>query len=121
MGKKDRRLALWRAGNSLCPLCLTAFSADDATLAAAEVEHTPPLKAGRPHIAVLSCKTCNRQAGSSIDQAAIEALTQEHDGTLTTSKGTISVKIGNQPRPIDRGLLSLSHPNTDTSVVSCIK
>ena len=116
MAKKERRLALWRAGNTLCPLCLTEFSEHDATSAVAEVEHSPPLKAGGPHICVLTCATCNRQAGSSIDKAAIQALTDEHDGMLSTTKGTISVKLGRRPRPIGRGLLTFSHPNADDTL-----
>ena len=66
---------------------------------------------------MLSCQTCNRQAGNRIDKPAIEALTQEHDGTLTTSRGTISIKMGlTQSQRIDRGLVTISHPSTDNRV-----
>ena len=117
MAKIDRRLALWQQGNTLCPLCLKEFSETDARRAVAEVEHTPPLRAGGPCIAVLSCRRCNRQAGTDIDKAAIEVLRQEHDGTLTTSAATISVKIGLGPPPsVDSGLLTMSHPAAQEKV-----
>ena len=114
MAKKDRRLGLWQAGNTLCPICLTEFSEQDIASGAAEVEHTPPLKSGKPHITVLTCQRCNRKSGEWIDKATIEALRQEYDGTLTTRHRTISVKIGlTHPGAIGRGLVTITHPKTN--------
>ena len=47
--------------NTLCPICLLEFSREDATAknGRASIEHVPPLKAGKPHIRVLTCKNCN--------------------------------------------------------------
>ena len=48
--KRNTRLSLWEAGNTLCPICLLDFSKDDAKGGRASIEHVPPLKAGKPHI-----------------------------------------------------------------------
>ena len=114
MAKKDRRLGLWQAGNTLCPICLMEFSEEDIASRLAELEHTPPLKAGKPHLTVLTCQKCNRRGGEWIDKAAIEALKREYDATLTTQHDTISVKIGlGHPGSIGRGLITMSHPAVD--------
>ena len=117
MAKKDRRNGLWQAGNTLCPICLMEFSEEDIASRLAEVEHTPPLKAGKPHLTVLTCQKCNRKGGEWIDKAAIEALKQEYDGTLTTQHGTISVKMGlGHSGSIERGLITINHPSVDGSL-----
>ena len=52
MSKRNTRLSLWEAGNTLRPICLLEFAKEDATAkdGRASIEHVPPLKAGTPHI-----------------------------------------------------------------------
>lgn len=111
MRKRDKRLRLWKAGNRVCPLCARRLTLADAGPATATLEHTPPLKAGKPHIVLLSCRGCNARAGSNIDIAASEALSQQVTGLLVTQDTSVSVRISTRPdsaAPWPR--LSLSHP-----------
>ncbi|MCY4601394.1 MAG: hypothetical protein OXF27_15920 [Acidobacteria bacterium] len=95
---------------------LVGISREDAASGHAELEHVPPLKAGKPHITVLTCSECNRMTSSGIDKAAIEALRQKYDGTLRTKEGTTGIKIGLSPPVRADRILTMTHPQVNRPV-----
>ena len=112
MRKQRTRLSLWQAGNTLCPICLLEFSREDATAknGRASIEHVPPLKAGKPHIRVLTCKSCNGEGGSWIDHATVELVKQEHAVDLHIGTRVYHMRAGlNRPAPAER-LIEMTHP-----------
>ena len=110
LSKRDKRVRLWEAGSTVCPLCARPLTLDDARTGTATLEHTPPLKAGKPHIVLLSCRSCNAGAGSKIDIAASEALSYQVTGLLVTEDTSLSVRISTRPHShAVRPRLSLSH------------
>ena len=112
MRKQKTRLSLWQAGNTLCPVCLLEFSREDATAknGRASIEHVPPLKAGKPHIRVLTCKNCNGEGGSWIDHATVELTKQEHAADLHIGTRVYHMRAGlNRPAHAER-LIEMTHP-----------
>ena len=66
----QKRLDLFRRGNTRCPICLTQFrSATVETGSNVTLEHVPP-KAVGGFVRCLTCTNCNRNAGQNLDQAA---------------------------------------------------
>ena len=119
MSKRNARLSLWEAGNTLCPICLLEFSKEDAMAkdGRASIEHVPPLKAGKPHIRVLTCKNCNGEGGEWIDHATVELLRQEFAVDLQTETRVYSMRGGfNRPARAERGFMKMSHPAIDKSI-----
>ena len=71
--RRRRRLRLFDRGNTVCPLCLRAFSRDEAESGQiAQLEHALAKKAlgGRPDAICLTCDRCNGWRGT----AKIEQL-----------------------------------------------
>ena len=66
---RDKRLKLYRLGNTRCPICLVQFTEEavrkglDVTL-----EHAPPKTLGGQEVC-LTCQLCNSRAGATSDQA----------------------------------------------------
>ena len=118
MRRRRTRLALWEAGNTLCPICLMEFSKQDATArnGRASIEHVPPLKAGKPHLRVLTCKNCNGTGGAWIDHATVELTKQEHAVDLHTEARVYHMRAGlNRPAQAER-LIEISHPAISHSI-----
>ena len=112
MRKRKSRLSLWEAGNTLCPICLLEFSKEDviAKDGRASIEHIPPLKAGKPHIRVLTCKKCNSEGGEWIDHAMVELIKQEHVVDLQIGIGVYAMRGGlNRPAHAKR-FIKMTHP-----------
>ena len=112
MSKQKTRLSLWEAGNTLCPICLLEFSKEDviAKHGRASIEHVPPLKAGKPHIRVLTCKNCNGEGGEWIDHAMVELIKQEHAVDLRIGTGVFGMRAGlNRPAHTKR-FITMTHP-----------
>ena len=112
MRKQKTRLSLWEAGNTLCPICLLEFSKKDITAkdGRASIEHVPPLKAGKPHIRVLTCKNCNSAGGEWIDHAAVELIKQEHPVHIQIGTSLYRMRAGlNRPAQTGR-FLTMTHP-----------
>ena len=67
---RRKRLSLYDRGNTVCPICLTGFTRDQASSGRTVTLEHVPIKAlgGQPRC--LTCRNCNAQAGRSIDQAA---------------------------------------------------
>ena len=67
---RERRLELFRLGNTHCPICLVAFAEDGvATGRDVTLEHAPPKALGGRE-ACLTCEPCNQRASATSDQAA---------------------------------------------------
>ena len=116
--KRNTRLSLWEAGNTLCPICLLDFSKDDAKDGRASIEHVPPLKAGKPHIRMLTCKGCNGDGGEWIDHATVELIKQEHAVELQIGTGVYGLRAGlHRPAPAQtEGFIELTHPAAAESI-----
>ena len=112
MSKRNTRLSLWEAGNTLCPICLLEFSKEDviAEDGRASIEHVPPLKAGKPHIRVLTCKACNGSGGAWIDHAAVELIKQEHAVEIKTGTGVYGMRTGLHRPAQTEQFITMTHP-----------
>ena len=66
----ERRLRFFDRGKTMCPICLERFSRERARKGReVTLEHAPPKTLGGVEMC-LTCTSCNRSAGSSLDQAA---------------------------------------------------
>lgn len=110
--KSRTRLALWEAGNTLCPICLLEFSQEDATAknGRASIEHVPPLRAGRPNIRVLTCRNCNGDGGKGFDHATVELIKQEHAVELQIGTGVYPMRAGLHRPARAGGFIEMVHP-----------
>ena len=67
---RTKRLQFYDHGNVACPICLTAFTRDEASSGAkVTLEHVPPKSVGG-QARCLTCKACNAGTGRSFDQVA---------------------------------------------------
>ena len=67
---RERRLRFFDRGNTRCPICLEPFSREGVKKGReVTLEHAPPKTLGGVEMC-LTCTSCNRSAGSSLDQAA---------------------------------------------------
>ena len=67
---RSKRLSLYDRGNTVCPICLTGFTREEASSGRnVTLEHVP-IKALGGRARCLTCRNCNAQAGGRIDQAA---------------------------------------------------
>ena len=67
---RSKRLSLYDRGNTVCPICLTSFTRDQASSGRTVTLEHVPIKALGGLARCLTCRNCNAQAGGSIDQAA---------------------------------------------------
>ena len=67
---RSKRLSLYDRGNTVCPICLTGFTRDQAFSGRTVTLEHVPIKALGGQARCLTCGNCNAQAGRVIDQAA---------------------------------------------------
>ena len=67
---RKKRLDLYDRGNTVCPICLTSFTRDQASDGRKVTLEHVPTKALGGQARCLTCGNCNSQAGRGIDQAA---------------------------------------------------
>ncbi len=67
---RNKRLNLYDRGNTVCPICLTGFTRDQASSGRKVTLEHVPTKALGGQARCLTCGNCNSQAGRGIDQAA---------------------------------------------------
>ena len=67
---RKKRLDLYDSGNTVCPICLTSFTRDQASSGRKVTLEHVPTKALGGQARCLTCGNCNSQAGRGIDQAA---------------------------------------------------
>ena len=95
-GPQERRLRLFKRGNTHCPICLTPFTEPDVR--AGEVvtlEHAPQESlGGKP--ACLTCKQCNTTVSAGLDRAVANYYRAHDDGGYP-----ITVEGGSGPYTIN--------------------
>ncbi len=144
MGRKSRRVLLWRAGNTICPICLHEFSFErdirgHSHAHSATIEHVPPKALqGAVWTTVLTCRSCNEGAGQTVDHAIVDAAKGEHSGAIITDGERTPIRLSSSPQDtknrMHRGrkghdptrrrgttdeapvLITLSHPATPQKV-----
>ena len=67
---RSKRLRLYDRGNTACPICLTAFTRDQASSGRTVTLEHVPIKALGGKARCLTCRNCNAETGRGIDQAA---------------------------------------------------
>ena len=67
---RRKRLSLYDCGNTVCPICLTGFTRDQAYSGRTVTLEHIPIKALGGQARCLTCGNCNAQAGRGIDQEA---------------------------------------------------
>ena len=67
---RTKRLSLYDRGNTVCPICLTGFTRDQAFSGRTVTLEHVPIKALGGQARCLTCRYCNAQAGRGIDQVA---------------------------------------------------
>ena len=67
---RSKRLRLYDRGNTVCPICLTGFTRDQASSGRTVTLEHVPIKALGGQARCLTCRDCNAETGRSIDQAA---------------------------------------------------
>ena len=65
---RSKRLSLYAHGNTVCPICLTGFTRDQASSGRTVTLEHVPIKALGGQARCLTCGNCNAQAGRGIDQ-----------------------------------------------------
>ena len=76
MRTKQKRISLYRRGNTRCPICLSSFTELDVEDGkSVTLEHVPPRSfnlISRPMC--LTCADCNNRSGRSMEQAAVTLM-----------------------------------------------
>jgi HNH endonuclease len=102
--KEDLRISWWKKGAAaaeriglpvlyFCPLCLTGYSEEEAP-GYLTLEHVPPQALGGRRL-VLTCKTCNSEAGHQLDcHAIIEEQARRVVADETYGRNPVRVSFG---------------------------
>ena len=67
---RSKRLSLYNRGNTVCPICMTDFTRNQAVSGRTVTLEHVPIKAFGGQARCLTCGNCNAQAGRGIDQVA---------------------------------------------------
>ena len=67
---RSKRLSLYDCGNTVCPICMTDFTRNQAFSGRTVTLEHVPIKAVGGQARCLACGNCNAQAGRGIDQVA---------------------------------------------------
>ena len=120
MGRKSRRVGLWRAGNTICPVCLHEFSFERDIVGpshghSATIEHVPPKALPNKHyITVLTCRSCNERAGHTVDHAIIDTVKGEHSGAIVIDGKRTPIRLRAAPHDTE----TTPHTRSQTQVAT---